>query len=214
MAVPEPIMKCDGFHPDFVILIHIPKTSSMRVLKWIIIILVALVLLFQFVAKPYLKEQTKKHSPQITESFESDQLQLEVSYSSPFKKGRVIFGELVPYDVVWRTGANEPTTFSTESEISVKGNSLAAGTYSLWTKPGRESWTVYFNSEIPDWGVTISSGGRETTRNPQYDVLVIEVPVIELQQTEESFTIDFSEEEMVYMNLYWDTTKIRVPITP
>ncbi|MDC6352561.1 DUF2911 domain-containing protein [Zeaxanthinibacter sp. PT1] len=186
----------------------------MRIIKWIVIVLVAVVLLFQFVAKPYLKEQTKKHSPQITNTFQNEELQLQVTYSSPFKKGRVIFGELVPYDVVWRTGANEPTTFRTESDITIMGNSLAAGTYSLWTKPGKENWSVYFNHEVPDWGVTISSGGRETTRNPEKDAVVVQVPVIDLQQTEESFTIDFSEEEMVYMNLYWDTTKVRIPITP
>ncbi|MEX0289699.1 MAG: DUF2911 domain-containing protein [Flavobacteriaceae bacterium] len=185
----------------------------MKKWKWILAILAVIVLLIAFVGMPYMREQTKKHSPQKTSTFKEMGMDLSVSYSSPFKKGRVIFGELVPYDIVWRTGANEPTTFSSATDIKVKGQELAAGTYSLWTKPNKTSWTVIFNNEVPDWGVTITSGGRETTRDPDTDALKIEVPVSSLSQPEESFTIDFEKSDKAYMVLFWDTTKISVPIS-
>ncbi len=184
----------------------------MRVLKWILIVIAALALLFVFVGMPYLRKQTKKHSPEKTAMYTKGGLDLEVHYSSPFKKGRVIFGELVPYDVVWRTGANEPTTFSTATDIKIVDKNLTAGTYSLWTKPDRESWTVMFNTEVPDWGVTLSSGGRETTRVPESDVVSVEVPVSSLSESKESFTIDFEDTDQLYLSISWDDTKVLVPI--
>ncbi|NAS11302.1 DUF2911 domain-containing protein [Poritiphilus flavus] len=186
----------------------------MKILKWIVGVLVVLGLLFFFVGMPYLRQQTKKHSPEKTAVYNKNNLDLSVTYSSPFKKGRVIFGELVPYDVVWRTGANEPTTFTTTTEIKIIDKPLPAGTYSLWTKPNREQWLIIFNEDIPDWGVSISSGGRETTREPGSDVVQVEVPVSSLTTAEESFTIAFEEDSQLYLSLFWDTTKVSVPINP
>ncbi len=184
----------------------------MKILKWILGILIALILLFYFVGMPYLREQTKKHSPEKTAAYTKNGFDLAVHYSSPFKKDRVIFGELIPFDQVWRTGANEPTVFESKSDIRVMDKVLAAGKYSMWTIPGRTSWTLILNKEIPDWGVTISSGGRETTRNTEYDVLEVSVPVQELDAPVESFTIDFEHTDQLYLRLYWDTTRIRVPL--
>ena len=184
----------------------------MRVLKWIVGILIALILLFYFVGMPYLRDQTKKHSPEKTATYSVDGYDLAVRYSSPFKKGRVIFGELIPFDKVWRTGANEPTVFESKTKLVVMGNEISAGKYSMWTIPGRNSWTLILNDEIPDWGVTISSGGRETTRDADRDVLQVTVPVEELEKTEESFTIDFEQTDQLYLRLYWDTMRIRVPL--
>ena len=99
----------------------------MKVLKWILIVLAALALLFYFVAMPYLKEQTKKNSPQKTVVYTENGMDLTLKYSSPFKKGRVIFGELVPYDAVWRTGANEPLVPAPGSLCATAQLSVAAG---------------------------------------------------------------------------------------
>ena len=184
----------------------------MRILKWILIVLAALILLFYFIGMPYLREQTKKHSPERTSTYVQDGFDVTVNYSSPYKKDRVIFGELVPYDVVWRTGANEPTTFETKSDIRVIDKSLPAGKYSLWTKPGKESWMVMLNKEVPDWGVTFSSGGLETTRDPEQDIVQVEVPVMNLTSTSESFTIDFEDGEQLYLRIYWDRTQVKVPL--
>ena len=79
------------------------------------------------------------------------------------KKGREIFGGLVPYNEVWRTGANEATTLTVNKDIKFGDQRLPAGTYSLWTIPQQTQWTVILNSEIPGWGV---SWGAKAARNP------------------------------------------------
>ncbi|WP_297765925.1 DUF2911 domain-containing protein [uncultured Muriicola sp.] len=184
----------------------------MKALKWIIGILAVLALLFYFVAMPFLRTQTKKNSPETTTTYTEGGYDLLVNYSSPSKKDRVIFGELVPYDKVWRTGANEPTRFETKTDLMIMGKTLPAGNYSLWTKPKESNWTVIFNSEIPDWGATLSSGGSEATWNPETDVLTVEVPVINMTQSQESFTISFEEYNGLFLTFAWDTTKVQVPI--
>lgn len=185
----------------------------MKILKWILIVLAALALLFYFVAMPYLKEQTKKNSPQKTVVYTENGMDLTLKYSSPFKKGRVIFGELVPYDTIWRTGANEPTTFTTNSKIYVIDKELPAGTYSLWSIPGKESWQVIFNKNVPEWGVTLISGGKETTRKAEEDIVNVEVPVINLEDTVESLTMGFEDAGQLYLSLEWDKTKVSIPIS-
>jgi hypothetical protein len=189
------------------------KAVFMKTIKWIVGILVALVLLGYFVGMPYLREQTKKISPERTSTYVQNGFDLKVTYSSPSKKDRKIFGGLVPYEKVWRTGANEPTTFSTATDIKVGGQNLQKGSYSLWSIPGPNQWTVIVNSEIPDWGVTLSSMGRKTTRNPEKDVLQITVPVIHTEQLQEDLKIEFvSQEELLYLQLAWDDVQVRTPL--
>lgn len=186
----------------------------MKIIKWFLIVAVAAGILFYFVGMPYMKEQTKKHSPQRTASYTKNDLEVVVNYSSPFKKDRVIFGELVPYNQVWRTGANEPTVFTTKTDIKIIDKKLSAGRYSLWTIPNKTSWKVIWNSEVPDWGVTMSSGGEETTRNEKFDVVSVEVPTEQLSNSAESFTISFENDEQLFLTLAWDTTKVSIPINP
>ncbi|NKI26303.1 DUF2911 domain-containing protein [Arenibacter sp. 6A1] len=184
----------------------------MKILKWIIGLLVILLLAFFMGGKSFLKKQTKKNSPEQTSTYTHGELDLKVHYSSPSKKGRVIFGELVPYDMVWRTGANEPTTFTTATDIKVHGKDLAAGTYSLWTIPGKNNWKILFNSEIPDWGVTILSGGKKTTRNPATDVLKLTLSAETISEPVENLSMDFEDNGTLYFNIIWDQTKVSVPI--
>ncbi len=184
----------------------------MKIAKWILIIAAVIAVLFYFVAMPYMQDQTKKHSPQRTASYTKNGLEVVVNYSSPFKKGRQIFGELVPYGEVWRTGANEPTVFTTKTDIKIIDKNLPAGTYSLWTIPYEQSWKVIFNSDVPDWGVTLSSGGKETTRSPSFDVVNVDVATEVLSNSAESFTISFENDTQLYLTLAWELTKISVPI--
>ena len=183
----------------------------MKLLKWLIVIVV-LGLLVRFIGLPMMQKQTKKHSPERMATYTENGFDLTVHYSSPSKKGRVIFGELVPYGAVWRTGANEPTTFTTKTDIKIIDKDLPAGTYSLWTIPNEQNWQVMFNREVPDWGVTLLSGGKETTRNPETDVVDVEIPIIELARPKEDFNIDFEDLRQLRMVLSWDNTKISVPI--
>ncbi|SHI46397.1 Protein of unknown function [Arenibacter nanhaiticus] len=186
----------------------------MKILKWIIGILVILLLAFFLGGKSYLKEQTKKNSPERTSTYKQQGVDLKVRYSSTSKMGRVIFVELLPYDMVWRTGANEPTSFTTAADIKVNEKDLAAGSYSLWTIPGENSWKIPFNSKIPDWGVTIFSGGQKTTRNPATDLLQLTLSAETISEPVENLSMDFEDNGLLFFNIIWDQTKVSVPINP
>ncbi|MGH9420067.1 MAG: DUF2911 domain-containing protein [Thermoanaerobaculia bacterium] len=77
---------------------------------------------------------------------------IKIDYSRPAVKGRVIWGGLVPYDQVWRTGANEATQISFSDDVTINGQALPKGTYSLHTVPGKDSWTLAFNKVAAQWG--------------------------------------------------------------
>ncbi|RME98606.1 MAG: DUF2911 domain-containing protein [Bacteroidetes bacterium] len=77
---------------------------------------------------------------------------ITINYGSPSVKGREIWGALVPYDEVWRTGANEATTFTTDTELEVGDQILPAGTYGLFTIPSQEQWIIIFNETAEQWG--------------------------------------------------------------
>ena len=188
----------------------------MKILIKILIGIAVLIALIYFVAIPYIHNEAKKFSPEKTATLELGGGSLEVDYSSPSKKGRTIFGELVPYGKIWRTGANEPTTFTTTKQIKIIDKTLPAGRYSLWTIPNKDSWKVIFNTEIPEWGVT-RVDGNQTTHEAKYDYLTIEVPIKKLEEPVEDLSINFEDIEINNMSqnnlsLAWDTIKIMVPI--
>lgn len=79
-------------------------------------------------------------------------VKIVIDYGRPVAGERAIWGALVPYDKVWRTGADEATTISFDKNVVVEGKPLAAGTYALFTIPGRERWTVIFNKTAEQWG--------------------------------------------------------------
>ncbi len=97
---------------------------------------------------------------------------ITIDYSSPGVKGRKIWGELVPYDKVWRAGANKATVFQTDKDIKVEGKSLPAGKYSLYAIPGEKEWTIIFNSETGQWGIKRDGS---TTEDPAKDVVRVNV---------------------------------------
>ncbi len=77
---------------------------------------------------------------------------ISINYGSPSVKGRKVWGDLVPYGKVWRTGANEATIFTTDKAITVEGKQLPAGTYSFFAIPGEKEWTIIFNKTAKQWG--------------------------------------------------------------
>jgi hypothetical protein len=91
-------------------------------------------------------------SPKATVSQTVGLTDVTVTYCRPTVKGRVIWGGLVPYDQVWRTGANEATTITFSDEVTIQGTKLPAGTYGLFTIPGKDDWTVIFNKGAKQWG--------------------------------------------------------------
>lgn len=169
-----------------------------------LVIVLALVGLF------FQRNFTKAHSPEDIVLYEEDSLELEVFYNRPYKKERVIFGELVPYGEVWRTGANEATTFTTNKDLLVDGSYLPAGKYTLWTIPGEDTWKVIFNSKMYPWGI---DSDKKAYREPEFDVLVLEVAVQNMNEVMEQFSIYFERaNDLVIMNLAWDQTKVTLPL--
>jgi len=75
-----------------------------------------------------------------------------IEYGRPNVNGRVIWGDLVPWGKVWRTGADEATTIAFDRDVTIEGRPLARGTYSLFTLPGEKGWTVIFNKTAEQWG--------------------------------------------------------------
>ncbi len=91
-------------------------------------------------------------SPKATVSQTVGLTDITITYCRPSVKGRTIWGGLVPYDQVWRTGANEATTIMFSDDVTVEGTKLPAGTYGLFTVPGKDDWTVIFNKGAKQWG--------------------------------------------------------------
>ena len=89
---------------------------------------------------------------------------VSIDYSAPAVKGRVIWGDLVPYGRVWRTGANEATTFETNKDLVIQGQTLPAGKYALFTIPGEKEWTWVFNSVWDQWGAYKYDESKDVVR--------------------------------------------------
>lgn len=151
-------------------------------------------------------------SPLKTTEFSDQGLDIKVTYSQPYKKGRLIFGEekdgaLQPYGKYWRLGANAATEITFSKNITFAGQPLNAGTYRMYAVPGPTNFQLGLNSEL---GVFFA------VREPDYslDVLKVEVPVSEAPSETEQFTISFgSDSTGVKMDLMWDKTLVSVPIT-
>lgn len=152
----------------------------------------------------------KRLSPQDTVEFKLNDLELEVFYNRPSKRDRDIFGALVPYERVWRTGANEATTFETNQPLKIGNDSLMAGKYTLWTIPCETEWEVIFNSKQYPWGVDEL---MQPMREPDFDALIIKVPVQKLDNPVEQFTIAFDNStDNLSLTMAWDRVKISVPL--
>jgi hypothetical protein len=177
------------------------------------LLILGLVLVVILSALMYIRMvHTKKPSPAGIAKFESGETRILVEYYRPFKKGRVIFGELVPYDKVWRTGANDATIFETNKDLTFGDQTLKAGEYSVFTIPGEQVWSIIFNSETGQWGVGFNGTAN---REPSNDKLTVEAIPSNLQDKEiEQFTIALEKAgedmELIFM---WDKTLVSVPFT-
>jgi hypothetical protein len=108
--------------------------------------------------------KTPRPSPSATLMQTVGLTDITIKYSRPGVKGRAIWGALVPYDKVWRTGANEATTISFSDDVTVEGQKLAKGMYSLHTIPGADQWTVIFNSVADQWGSYSYDAAKDVVR--------------------------------------------------
>lgn len=131
---------------------------------------------------------------------------IDVEYFRPAKKGRLVFGDLVPYGKVWRTGANENTTVDIDTDIEINGQNLAAGKYALYTIPKAEMWDVIFYKTTDNWGLP-------KTWNESDVVLKASVKPETLTKDVEYFTIDVTPKNNNEgtLNISWEKTIVHVP---
>ena len=130
---------------------------------------------------------------------------MRIIYSRPKKDGRKIFGELVPYGKVWRTGANEATEITFYNDVDFGGKKVKAGTYSLFTIPNQNEWTVMLNSELNQWGAYRYDESKDVAR--------ITVKPKSTAATVETFSITTENDGENYnLMLGWDDTYIEIPV--
>jgi hypothetical protein len=131
---------------------------------------------------------------------------IEVVYSRPGVKGRDIFGGLVPYGEVWRTGANAATKITFSTPVKLNGTDIPTGTYALFTIPGPDEWTVIINKGKAQWGAF--------QYDEKADVARIKATPRQLAEQIETFTIEFSRirDESAVMDLVWDRTVVPIHI--
>ena len=129
---------------------------------------------------------------------------IKVIYGRPQKKGQEVFGNLVTYGKVWKTGANEATEVKFYEDILFGDVKVAAGTYVLLTIPGEKKWEIILSSNLDVWGAF--------QYNPLFDVAKITVPA-STSETLEIFSIAFKErKDSIQMVLGWDSTRVKIPI--
>ena len=143
-------------------------------------------------------------SPKATVAQTVGTTEISIVYGRPSVKGRTIYGELVPYDQVWRTGANEATIISFSDAVKINDQPLAAGRYSLHTLPGKDEWTIIFNRTADQWG------------SYQYDVkqdaLRVRVrPETAPKMEQLTFGFPVVNYDSAQVAMHWDT--LRVPFT-
>jgi len=138
---------------------------------------------------------------------EGEKAIIRVTYSRPLKNGREVFGKLVPYGEVWRTGANEATEIKFFQDVDFGGKKVKAGSYSLFTIPGEKEWTVILNSDVDYWGAY--------KYNQKNDVVRVPATVGSLSEPLENFSIQFDKkgDKQGVLRLAWDTTVAEVPFS-
>lgn len=147
-------------------------------------------------ATPAPEDKSKRPSPPATTTASVGGVTVTINYSRPAAKGRKIFGELVPYGQVWRTGANEATTFEVDKPVTINGQPLPAGKYGLFTIPTATTWTVIFNKTAEQWGAF--------KYDDKQDALRVQVKPTKTAQPTEQFAISVDKAGKVTMR--WENT--------
>jgi len=130
---------------------------------------------------------------------------ITIDYSSPRAKGRKIFGALVPYGQVWRAGANEATAFVVGSDVTVGGKAVPAGSYTLFTIPAEDKWTLVISKKTGEWGTAYPG--------PDNDLARIDMKVSKLASPVENFTIALDQAgTSCTLKMEWETTQASVDI--
>jgi hypothetical protein len=157
-------------------------------------------------------DKSKRPSPPASAACKfSDGKTIKIDYSSPRAKGRKIFGEasekaLVPYEQIWRTGANDATTFVTDTNVTVGGKAVPAGSYTIFTEPKADAWSLVISKKTGEWG-TDYPGEKE-------DLVRVPMTVSKTSAPVENFTIAFDQTgSKCALRIEWENTRASVEIT-
>jgi tetratricopeptide (TPR) repeat protein len=152
--------------------------------------------------------QIKTPAPSSTQTIKQDFgiSSIELVYSRPGMKGRKIFGDLVPWNKVWRTGANSATRIKFNDDVTIAGQALKAGEYAIFTVPNENEWEIIINKGSANWG---------TDYKQEDDIFRVKVKPTKLDQQVETFTMQFGNVKPTSTDLMirWDKTSVSVPIT-
>lgn len=182
------------------------NTFLKRLLIVLTIVALALFLYSVFVENIFSPRLSPKDSAKIA----LNDLEIEIEYNRPSKRERQVFGALVPFNKVWRTGANEATTLKTNSDLIIDDMLLKKGKYTVWTVPMKHKWKVMFNAKQYKWGVDEK---MEPMWDPNYDAMQFEVPTQQINTTVEKFTIAFDNKTgHLKLTMAWDNTLVEVPL--
>jgi hypothetical protein len=175
-----------------------------KAIMFISVVCLALAL-FVFVSHAR-QDKSSRPSPPATASLDlGGGNSITIDYSSPRLKGRKLGKELAPYGEVWRTGANEATTFVTTADVTVGGTPVPAGNYTLFTIPNQDKWVLIISKKTGEWGTNYPG--------PSNDLARIDMKVSTLPSPVENFTISFAKSPNGgTLNLEWETTRASVPI--
>ena len=164
-------------------------------------VLPLLMLVFSlFVVESYAQDASSRPSPPMEAKGVLQEASITIQYSAPSVKGRKVWGELVPYDKIWRTGANEATTFETSVDLMLQGQKLPAGKYALFTIPGEKEWTWIFNAVWDQWGAYKYDASK--------DVMRIVVQPQTSSVFHEQMRISVENEKV---NLFWENLMVSFP---
>ena len=151
-------------------------------------------------------DKSKRPSPPGTAEFTfADGKKVTINYSRPSAKGRKIVGGLVPYDQVWRTGANEATSLKSDADLVIGGTTVPAGSYTLYSLPSQSAWKLIINKQTGQWG---------TQYDQSQDLARVDMNVTQLSQPVEQFTISFEKSggDVAKLNLEWEKTRASVDV--
>ena len=145
-------------------------------------------------------------SPAETATVSLNGKSVTVKYGAPSMRGRKVVGELVPYDKVWRTGANESTSFVTETNLTIGGKSVPAGTYTLYTLPGASQWLLIVNKQTGQWG---------TNYDQSQDIARVPMKSGKLASPQERMSISFENTSgnSTELHVKWENTDESVTVT-
>ena len=174
----------------------------MKLTRKVLVLAVVTVIMLSLVAQA----QNPPASPPGTATFTfADGKTITVDYSRPSVKGRTIFGGLVPFGKVWRTGANSATTLKTNTDLTIGGTSVPAGTYTLYSIPEEKKWTLIINKETGQWG---------TKYDQAQDLARVEMKTSKNSSPTEQFTISFDQTgaASAVLKLDWADTTAKVDV--